>query len=192
MCTGDGPQVDRLLADLARWSGDRAADEAAAARSRERWLRQQAAEDARFAGVLVDLAERALPVTVATTAGPVVRGRLAAVASDFVAVVPSGEGAGGRATLVQLGAVAWVRPEPGRRGGEAAAERAAPGQGTLAAALARLADDRPRVTVTTAGGAALTGELRSVGADVVTLRMDGRPPPTAYLPLAAVAVVTVL
>ncbi|MBA2283054.1 MAG: hypothetical protein H0W25_17730, partial [Acidimicrobiia bacterium] len=53
-----------LLARLAAWAAAARVDEAAAARSRERWLRQAADEGASFTGVLLDLAERGAPVVV--------------------------------------------------------------------------------------------------------------------------------
>src|SRR4051812_22901927 len=79
----DGTDVERMLADLARWAADERAGEAARGRSRERWLLQQATEDARFVGVAVDLAERRRPVAVRTTGGRTVRGVIVAVATDF-------------------------------------------------------------------------------------------------------------
>ena len=66
---------------------DRAQVEGAAqARSRERWLRQQAEEGAELAGTLVDMAERGDVVGIRTVAGRRHQGTLAAVATDFVVV----------------------------------------------------------------------------------------------------------
>ena len=50
-----GPDV---MASLMRWAAEGQVDEAARARSRERWLRQQAEEATTFASVLADLADR--------------------------------------------------------------------------------------------------------------------------------------
>lgn len=182
--------VDALLADLARWTGDSRSDEAARSRTQERWLRQQAVEDARFAGLLLDLSERGVVVALGTTAGSVLRGRIAAVAADFVLIAHSD---GGQVCLVALGCLATVRPEPGRHQSEATADRAAPLTATLADVLAGMAADRPRVRIVgVAAAGAVTGELRAVGADVMTLRLDGRPPPTVYLAVDAVSHLTVL
>lgn len=182
-------EVDALLADLARWSGENRADDAARSRVQERWLHQQAVEDARFAGLLLDLAERGSMVVIATTAGPVLRGRLAAIAADFVVLAHEG----GQRSFVALTAVATVRPEPGRHQGEAVADRSAPVDATLHDVLGGLAVDRPRVQVVSAGGAGATiGELWAVGADVVTVRLDGLPRSTVYLRADAVSHVTVL
>ena len=53
---GDPAGVDRLWAALSGWSADARADEAAAARAREAWLRRQAEAEATLTGLLVDLA----------------------------------------------------------------------------------------------------------------------------------------
>ncbi|MDQ3293286.1 MAG: hypothetical protein M3527_02365, partial [Actinomycetota bacterium] len=65
-----------LLARLAAWAAAARVDEAAAARSRERWLRQAADEEAMVAGVLLDLAERADTVVVQGPGGRTPRGRV--------------------------------------------------------------------------------------------------------------------
>ena len=180
--------VESVLADLARWTGDTRAGEAAQSRMRERWLRRQAEEDARFAGVLLDLSEGDAAVAVRTTTGRTFHGRLAAVARDFYVVRHAG-----LATFLAFAAIANVRPEPGRRAGEAASERAAPVSAGLGEALGGLAGERPRVRITVEGSTdALAGELRSVGADVVTLRLDGMQGGSVYVPLGAVREVTLL
>lgn len=181
--------VDGLLADLARWTADARTDDAARSRTRERWLRQQAEEDARFAGVALDLSEAGAGVALRLTSGRTLHGRIATVARDFC-VVRHGSGT---ATLVSFAAIATVRPEPGYRAGQAMSERTAPVDATLAGVLAGLAGERPRVRVVTEGGGeALAGELRAVGADVATLRLDGAHGGTAYLRLGAVLEVTLL
>ena len=181
------PDVDALIADLARWTADERADEAARSRMRERWLRRQAEEDARFAGVLLDLSEAGAGVAVRTAAGRTLHGQVAAVARDFCVVRHAG-----MATFLAFAAVATVRPEPGFRAGDAASERAAPVGAALGEVLAGLAGDRPRVRIVVDGGGdAVAGELRSVGADVVTLRLDGEGG-AVYLPLGAVRELTLL
>lgn len=181
--------VDGLLGDLARWTGEDRAATAAAARVRERWLRQQATEDAHFAGVILDLSEQGIGVSMATVSGATLRGRIATVAADFCLVRHDD----GRATLVGFAAVVSLRPDPGHRRADAGADRGAPVAATLADVLAGLAAERPRVRLgLTAGGAPVVGELRAVGADVLTVRLDGDPPATVYLRLAAVAEVTLL
>lgn len=187
--SGGAGGIDAFLADLARWTADTRAEEAAGSRVRERWLRQQAAEDARFAGVLVDLAEQGAGVAVRTTAGRTVHGRLAAVARDFCVLRHDA----GMATFLTFSAMAAVRPEPGHRSGDADSARLSASALGLADVLARLAPERHRVRVVVdGGGEALAGELRSVGADVATVRLDGDPPATVYLQLGAVREVALI
>ena len=68
--TVDGEDFDALIAAMGAWAADQRAEEAAEGRSRTGWLRRQAAEAATLSGVLVDLAERAAPVTLETLSGP--------------------------------------------------------------------------------------------------------------------------
>lgn len=181
--------VEALLADLARWTSDSRVDDAARSRIRERWLRQQAEEDARFAGVALDLSETRAVVALRLTSGRTLHGRIAAVARDFCVLRHDG----GTATLLAFNAIATVRPEPGYRAGQAASERVAPVDAGLADVLVGLAGERPRVRMMVDGaGDALVGELRSVGADVATLRLDGERGGTVYVRLGSVREVTLL
>ena len=171
-----------LLQRLSQWVSAASADAAADARARQRWLRQAADEDATFAGVLLDLAERRTPVVVAGRTGRRHRGTLAAVGADFV-VVRVDDGAD---ALLAFTGIASVRPEPGAAA--PAGDRAPSIEVTLAEALAVVAEDRPRVLlVTTVDDDGVAGELRAVGRDVVTLRLDGADRATAYVPIASIA-----
>jgi hypothetical protein len=178
-------ETDRLLADLARWSADRRADDAARSREGEGWLRRQAEEEARFTGVALDLAEQQDTVTVRTTVGRQHHGRVVAVAEDFLVV----HTAGGAPVLLPYAAIAVLRPSPGATAPDASSARL-PLLGTrLVQALAGMAADRPRVAVVVHGGEATSGELRAVGTDVLTVRLDAGA--TVYVRADAVAEVTV-
>jgi hypothetical protein len=168
------------MRSLAVGAAEQWADEAAAGRIRERWLRQQAAEAATLAGIAVDLAEARSRVTVRTRAGRSHHGRLDAVGRDFVVIRSASE----RPTFLALAAVAWLRPEPGAAG-DGAGDRAAPLDVSLADVLLRLSGDRPHLQVTV-GDETVTGQLRSVGGDVLTLRIDGDPPATAHIGLGSI------
>ena len=160
------------------------ADDAAMARSRARWLVQQATEEGTFAGVLVDLAERREPVLLTTTAGRRHRGRVHALGADFVALTTGS----GSTVLVALRAVAAVRTMPGV--GPVAGNRTAELDQRLSGVLAELAAERAEVVVG-AGATEVRGELRAVGKDVATLRVDGAPTMAAYVPLSVASDVTV-
>lgn len=170
------------LDDLERWAAEARAREAAEARVRERWLRLQAEEGTEFGGVLAGLVERGQPVTIVTTAGRQVAGRLASVGEDFLAV----ELRGGRTTLVALQAVAWVRPAPTDTGMRADDRPDAAGPAaTLADVLAQSVAARPRVTIWSLA-VSLTGELRAVGVDMVAVALTASPPGLAYVPLRGI------
>ncbi|MEM7285090.1 MAG: hypothetical protein AAF480_01970 [Actinomycetota bacterium] len=176
---------DDLTAALHRFASEAQVGEAAASRARQHWLEQQAAEETTFAGVLADLAERGRPVLVHTTAGRRHRGVLRVQGSDFVSISTD---VGGD-VLVALGAVTSVRSQP--RDGAAHSGRAVNLALTFAGAVAALAEDRPRVAVATSSEATVNGELRSVGQDVVTIRVDGDTRANVYVPLDAVTDVSV-
>jgi hypothetical protein len=157
-------------------------DEAARQRSRERWLRQQAEAGASIAGVLLDLAERRVPVSVHTRAGRRHHGLIAGVGADFCALAP----VDGRLVLVALDAVGVVRTQPNVD--VTLGDRPVQLELHLSDVLGALAGDRARVLLVTIDGAdAVAGELRSVGEDVCTLLVDGDRRATAYVRLDAVA-----
>jgi len=174
----DDPPGGDLVADLTRWLAEQRADAAAAARSRERWLRQAADEEALVAGVLLDLAERTDMVVVQGVAGRTHRGRVRGVGEDFVALRT------GRAeVLLPYDAIVAIRPEGHPPGG---ADRARALDLGLAEALSALAGDRPRVLTFSRDGTGLSGELLSVGRDVLALRL-AETAGTVYVPIASVA-----
>jgi hypothetical protein len=176
-----------LAARLERWVADARSTDAAAARGRERWLRLQADESATFAGVLIDLAERGTPVVVHGRAGRRHRGSIAAVAADFCALRTSG----GRDVLLAYAGIGSVRPDsrsPGPIG-----DRIVHAEIGMAEMLSVLAADRPRVLIVTVADAeGVAGELRSVGRDLVTVRLDGAARAAAYVSIAAIAEVSLV
>lgn len=182
--------MDDELDGLERWAADARAREAAGARVRERWLRAQAEEGASVSGLLLALAERRETVVVTTTAAVAHRGAVVGVGEDFVAL----EAPAGTTTVVALSAVALVRVVgPGRRPAPPTT-----GEGKSPAALGvRLADllgqaagQRPRISVQS-GTAAVVGDLRGVGDDVLTVRADGAAG-MVYVSLASLSAVSFL
>jgi hypothetical protein len=180
---------DPFEAELVRWLAQARADEAVVSRSRERALRQLAAEEATFATLAVDLGEAEVPVVARTTAGRSHLGAIVAVGVDFVVVRPGP----GRAVFLPLAAVTSLRVAPGIRAPAPAGHRPPPLDATLVDVLTGLAGDRPRVQVVMGGEPdAWVGELRQVGVDVVSVRLTGEPPVTAWGHLRAVTEVTLL
>lgn len=175
-----------LSAALAHFVADATVDEAARSRSLERSLRQQASEDASFIGVLLDLAERGRPIVLSTGGGRRHRGVVRTVAMDFCIIRTDT----GTDQLVSYRALGTIRPLPLEA--ETVGDRPATLDVDLTDALAYLSDDRPRVRIGLIGEPdPHIGELRTVGRDVITLRMDGDPPPTAYVQVALIAELTI-
>jgi hypothetical protein len=156
-----------LAGRLTAWVASARTDDAAAARAREAFLRRTGPEDATFAAVLLDLAERGAPVLATTTTGRRHRGVVTGVGHDFAAVrTPEG-----RDVVLAHRGIAAVAPEGARA--TAPGDRATALPLGLAEALAVLAEDRPRVLVVASGGEPVAGELTAVGRDVLTVRLDG-------------------
>jgi hypothetical protein len=168
---------------LDAWAAGARAQEAAAARARRHWLRQQADEQADFVSVLTDLRDRAAPATVVTRSGRSYRGTITVVGRDCLALVDDR----GRTTFVASSAVWLVRPE-NEREVRLAIDTRETGSETMAALVRRAALDRPAVTVHSTGAQRpVVGELHSCGADVIGLLVTGEPAGAAYLRLASVS-----
>ena len=173
---------DGFLASLDHVVADAVAEEAARERSQTRMLRQIAEEEATFVGVVLDLAERGSVVVARTASGRAHRGRVLAVGRDFV-VVRDG---GGPPAFLPVAAVSSLRPQPGVAAADTAGGRSAPLDVGFAALLVGLAVDRPRVQVSARDDEAVAGQLRSVGVDVLTLRLDGDAGLRAHVRIPAV------
>jgi hypothetical protein len=168
-----------LGARIDRWAADARIDEAARLRARERWLRQQAEEEGSLAGVLADLAERGVPIAVHVGGGRRHRGEVRALGSDFVAIRSAD-----RDVIVALAAVSSVHTRPGEA--STIGDRPSTTSLRLADVLAGLAAERAAVVLLTGGDDAVAGALRSVGQDVVRVRVADAPAATAYVPVAAI------
>jgi hypothetical protein len=176
------PDGDELVEAFARWAAGQRAGSAAAARSRERSLREQARASATWAGILVDLAEAATVVG-ALVAGQRRSGRLVGVGRDFCILEPRS----GRTALVCLDAVSELSPDYGTTAGLPAGDRGAALDLTLMTAMALLAEERYPVAVLTTTGAETAGDLVAVGADVLTIRTNPPARRVVYVPRTAVA-----
>jgi len=178
---------DPLDADLAELVQAARAEEAVRSRGIERTLLHQAAAGASVAGLLLDLAEEGAEVSIRMTSGRAHQGAVRAVGRDFAVVGPPEA-----QNCLVLDAIAAIRRRPGRRSPDASGDRPPARHLSLAAYLGGLAADRPRVAIVAAGEPAmLVGELRAVGRDVATVRLEGQPPVTVYVALASVSEVFV-
>jgi hypothetical protein len=181
-----GAGAPSLASRLDAWLADARVEQSADARAREHWLREAADADATFSGVLLDLAERGVALALATVAGRRHRGVVRVIGADFVAL----RAGAGHEVLVAMRAIASVRT--GDAAGTTAGERVVTTELRLADVLGELAVDRARVRIFVLDASeAVSGDLRSVGQDVVTVRTDGEPRGTAYVRTEAVAEVVV-
>jgi hypothetical protein len=174
---GNGMPTDRLrgVDEFLELLDDARADERRVARVGQRLARHVAEEGASLVGTLLDLAERGSTVTVRSAWGRAHTGTLALVAADFF-VLRTGQG---DRWLARQGLTS-VRPDPGEHHLAASGDRSAADL-LLVEALGRIAPDRPRLAFVLDGGELLAGELRAVGADVLTVRLDGGPGRIAYV-----------
>lgn len=173
---------------LQRFLDDVVVDAAGDRRARGHWLHRGAAEDARFVGVLRDLAEQRIPVVVHTPAG-VRHGVIGALGRDFAVVDDRRQAL----RLVSLAAITQVRvPAHGR--GEPVGARGDVHDVGLLEVLARFAGERPEVVVWCGAGAGdhvVRGRLVGVGHDVLTVRAGGDEPVDVVVPGTAVAEIVV-
>jgi hypothetical protein len=187
----DATSVSGLLGEgldarIDRWAADARVDEAARLRARERWLRRQAQEEGTLAGVLADVAERGAPVAVHVRGGRRHRGEVRALGADFAALRSA------RATvIVALAAVTSVRTLPGEA--STIGDRSVATSRRLVDVLGELAAEGATAVLALRGDDPVAGGLRSVGEDVVAVRVagDGGAGVTAYVPIAAIDEVVV-
>jgi len=172
-----------VVDEIEAWAGDQRSQAAADARSRERWLKQQALEAADLAGVLVDLAEQGQPVLITLSTGRQHQGTPMGVGVDVVTI----SSAMGLPVHLAIEAITSVKPAPGQATPpEPIGESRGARSGRLAHVLADAAPERPRVMLGLVGGETVSGELRSVGTDLVTVLRDGDPPWPIYVRLGSV------
>jgi len=161
-------------------------DDAARSRSRRSSLAGQALEEATLRGVLVDLGERGAALRLELVDGRGLVGQVHHLGADVATV----HGADGQERLVALAAVVSATPQSDEH--VVTGDRVVVSDLTLAEALGWLAGDRPRVHLHAAGGSIVAGELRSVGVDVATVLLEGRPRRPAYVALRSVTDVLLL
>jgi hypothetical protein len=181
----DRNNADELVAAFARWAADQRVSAAAEERARERWLRQQAGAAATLVGVLVDLAERAAPVVV-SVAGVRRSGRIAAAGDDFCVLDPTGNA---RPCLIVTRAIGAVWPARGSAA--SSGERPAAVALSLPAALSVLAEERTPIRLVLPPSMEVSGELLTVGDDVVTIAAKG-PSRLVHVPVGAIGVCDLL
>ncbi len=183
-----GAERDEFAAALDRLVADAMGEEAARARAQERTLRSIAESEATFVGVALDLAEHDTTVVAGVASGRTHRGRVLAVGRDWIVLRDGPK----PPAFLAVAAISSLRPQPGGSESDASGGRAAPLSVSLGALLAQLSAERPRVQITAIGEEPVAGELRSVGLDVLTVRLDGDRRLAVHLRINAVSEVVLL
>lgn len=170
--------VERFADGVERFAADVRVDMEVRARRRERWIRQQLAEEATLAGALAAAVGHDVALQVVT--GDRISGELTEVGDDVVEVRRRQ-----LATWVATDAVAALEV-----GAPLPAAGPSPAGRTMREVLTDLCGGRVEVVLTLVGGTALRGEIVAVG-EVATVR-TGPAGRTAYAALSAVAFVSIL
>ncbi len=167
--------LDRALLGL---TDDARAEAHARTRRLTGSLRRQAEEEGTVAGVLLDLAERHEHLVLSTAGGRTLRGTIAIIGADFVAL----RSPAGVRTYVPTGRIASVRTEPvvARTVGDRVVQVAE----TLRGHLGTSAEERQWVSVHSLSTETVSGTLLAVGQDLLTVRSDQGT--TTYLPTALI------
>jgi hypothetical protein len=166
--------------EFERWLGELRVDEDARGRARRHWLRTAAEEDASLPGVLFDLAERGATVAVVTIAGRRHHGPVVVVGEDFVALRTGAD----RHVVLRLDAVATIRVVDD--GVAPLGDREVAASLLLVDVLIGLGADRLDASLVLTGGDQVSGEVRSVGRDVVVVRPHGAAHGSTYVGLDAI------
>lgn len=172
-------ETEDLDARIQALTDEERASEHATLRRTEATLRQQAEAEGTMGGVLVDLAERGVPVAIATLGGRTLRGSIHTLGLDYLGL----RATGGEEVVVAMAALSTVRTEPdaARTVGDRVSRPAA----TLQVALAALTETHPTVSVLTVGSDGIAGRLWQVGQDLLTIRADAGV--MTYVPLTMVS-----
>lgn len=140
-------------------------------------------------GVLVDLAERRVPVHISTRSGAQHRGELAGIGSDMAYYLDDRH----RMRVLRLAAIGSVTAAPGHVA--SADRREIDSDQSFDELLVDLWERRAEVAVGIIGGvgpAPASGRLVLCGADVIGIQAAERNSPVTYIPIDSIAEVTVL
>ena len=141
-----------------------------------------------LAGVLVDLAERRVPVHLSTQSGAQHRGEISGVGADMAFYLDDRH----RMRVVRLAAIGSIVAAPGHV--VSADRRDVRTDQEFGDLLLDLWERRADVSVGIIGGAGtapVTGRLVVCGSDVIGIQASERNAPVTYVPVASVAELTV-
>ena len=184
-----GDHVDNATASLLNagqdpareWLAEQTIAEASRRRGVEHSLLRQIRETATLAGSLAELAERGRPISLSTTWGRTINGVIAGLGDDFVEL----RGDSGTSVL-RLESMAYLRVSTIQVLSDR--DTTPRSVNTFAERVRTLAIERPHVQITCQlGTVQVSGVLEHVGADVITVAIDGPRRSSALVPIARVA-----
>jgi hypothetical protein len=163
---------------MQQWTSEARLEQARAARQARRWQEDLTADEAKFSGLLNDLAERRSLVSISTEGGRRLTGSIHELGSDFVAISNIGQSP----VYVRLHAVIAVEVDGSPRNLGAPSDRDQEGLRNLDMVINELATDKTPIRFATKNAVELrTAKLTSSGIDVVTLELTGPPTRTLFV-----------
>ena len=190
--TDNGPDdlaLDQALDGLNQWLAESQVDAAIAERRRASWMQRQDEEESTFLGALIDQVEQGHPVAIGVSAGRKHHGVLQSIGKDVIAM----QSKDGRQLFVALEAIISLRGqgrEPLASIALANGPRLVVGYDTMRSRLADLAGVGTIVALSDPNGDVISGEIISVGRDVVALRVADTS--VTYVALGSVTEVAVV
>lgn len=163
---------------MQEWTSEARIEQAKAGRQSRRWQNDLLGEEAKFSGLLTDLAERHSLVSINTEGGRRLTGSIHELGSDFVAIRNIGQ----TPTYVRLRAIIAVEVDgtPQQIGTPSARENTS--LRTLDMVISELAEENTPIRFATKNAIELrSGTLTSSGIDVVTLELVGPPVRTLFV-----------
>ncbi len=175
------PRRDDFSDELIRISADDRHDRATADREIEHWHRLISSEEAKFSGLLRDLAERGSEATFVTRTGRSHTGSVNGLGQDFCSIATTAD----ETVVLATRGIAYVQVEGSARGaGSPSAREATDAEQRLEELLADLAVNRQRIRYVLNGSPEVRiAQLFAVGVDVVTLGVEEPPKYTLFVPI---------
>jgi hypothetical protein len=163
---------------MQQWTSDARLERARAARQNRLRQAELAADEAKFSGLLTDLAERRSLVSITTEGGRRLTGSIQELGSDFVAISNIAQAP----TFVRMPAIIAVEVDGTPRDIGTPSDRSTDALRSLDMVISELASERTPVRFATKNAIELrTAKLTASGVDVVTLELTGPPVRTLFV-----------
>jgi hypothetical protein len=163
---------------MQEWTSEARFEQAKAARQSQRWQKDIADDEAKFSGLLTDLAERRSLVSISTEGGRRLTGAIRELGADFVAISNIAQSP----TYVRLHAVIGIEVDGTPKHLGVPSDRDLTDLRSLDMVISELAAERTPIRFATKNAVELrTARLTSSGIDIVTLELTGPPVRTLFV-----------